>query len=449
MIQKRRIYVYLRRILNLKNYIDIEQSIESVRKNIEFAGPNVWILFLACLIASVGLNVNSIPVIIGAMLVSPLMGPITGVGLALGINDSELLRKSLKNLLVMVIISLIASFTYFLLTPLRMESPTELLARTNPTIYDVFIALFGGLAGIIEVCRKEKGTVISGVAIATALMPPLCTAGYGLASGNMIYFLGAIYLFFINSVFIAMASYLMVRYLKFPLAKFNDPVKEKKVKRRISLFTLILIIPSIYSAFVTVKENNFNQKAKAFVAENKYMDRSYIYEYHIDHHKSPSELKLMIGGEKLSDNDLKRLFLSMEKFNIDKKQLVIEQNTAMLQSGMNENMMMQEFLNRTEREAKEKDDKLKALEDKLSEIQALEIPYDQISREITAQFAGIENISISRGQSKDIKSGTLSGEVVVVLDCSREMPKEEMEKMNRWLEIRIGSPVRIIQNQNR
>ena len=168
---------------NLAGYIDTEAAEKSIRGNIYFRGPNAWILAIATIIASVGLNVNSIPVVIGAMLISPLMGPIFGLGLGLGVNDMALMKSSGKHFLVMVSISLAASFIYFLITPLSLSNPTELLARTNPTIYDVLIALFGGFAGILEQCRKEKGTVFSGVAIATALMPPLCTAGFGLAIG--------------------------------------------------------------------------------------------------------------------------------------------------------------------------------------------------------------------------------------------------------------------------
>ncbi|MDD2294112.1 MAG: DUF389 domain-containing protein, partial [Bacteroidales bacterium] len=193
-------------IVNVSNYIDIENASDSIKKNIEFRGPNFWVLTFAIIIASVGLNVNSIPVIIGAMLISPLMGPIIGLGLGLGTNDTTLLKHSLSNLGIMVLISIAASSLYFLLSPLEMENPTELLARTNPTIYDVMIALFGGFAGIFEISRKDKGTVFSGVAIATALMPPLCTIGYGIAILNVQYIFGALYLFFINSVFIALAT---------------------------------------------------------------------------------------------------------------------------------------------------------------------------------------------------------------------------------------------------
>ena len=184
---------------NLTGYIDTESAEKAIRNNIYFRGPNVWILAVATIIASVGLNVNSIPVVIGAMLISPLMGPIFGLGLGLGVNDMQLMKEAGKNLLLMVCISLTAAMAYFLITPLSLSNPTELLARTNPTFYDVLIALFGGFAGILEQSRKEKGTVFSGVAIATALMPPLCTAGFGIASGSLTYFFFRFFTFSITT----------------------------------------------------------------------------------------------------------------------------------------------------------------------------------------------------------------------------------------------------------
>ena len=202
----RRVLTTFRDITRLTDDLDLEGATANITRNISFKGPNVYILVTAIVIASVGLNVNSIPVIIGAMLISPLMGPIIGVGYSMGINDMQTLRKAAKNLLIMVSISVVVSLIYFLITPLSLSNPTELLARTRPTIFDVMIALFGGFAGIFEQCRKEKGTVFSGVAIATALMPPLCTAGYGLATGNFTSFLGALYLFCINCLFITMAT---------------------------------------------------------------------------------------------------------------------------------------------------------------------------------------------------------------------------------------------------
>ena len=248
--------------LNLNEYIDIVSAEKSIRGNIYFRGPNAWILAIATIIASVGLNVNSIPVIIGAMLISPLMGPIFGVGLGLGTNDMELVKASVRNLLVMISISLVASFLYFLLTPLSLNDPSELLARTNPTIYDVLIALFGGFAGILEQCRKEKGTVFAGVAIATALMPPLCTAGFGLASGNFAYFIGAAYLFVINCIFIMLATYISVKYLKFREVDFTDEFIQQKTRRISTILIVLFIVPSIWSAVTFIKRNNFEGNAK-------------------------------------------------------------------------------------------------------------------------------------------------------------------------------------------
>ena len=248
----KRTYQKIRDISNLHDDTNIEATIASITKDIEFKGANVWILFLAVIVASVGLNVNSTAVIIGAMLISPLMGPINGVGLAIGIDDNMLLHTSLRNLLIMVVISLTASTTYFIVSPLS-DAQSELLARTTPTIFDVLIAFFGGMAGIVAASRKEgKITIISGVAIATALMPPLCTAGYGLATGQFSYFFGAFYLFFINSFFIALATFIVVRYLHFPVKEIVDPVKRRVQRRNITIFSVLMIVPSVYMAWNVV-----------------------------------------------------------------------------------------------------------------------------------------------------------------------------------------------------
>ena len=260
---------YIGQTLNLNGHIDVVAAERSIRGSINFRGPNAWILAVAIIIASVGLNVNSIPVVIGAMLISPLMGPIFGLGLGLGVSDIELMKSSGKNLLVMVFISLVVSFLYFLITPLSLCNPTELLARTTPTFYDVLIALFGGFAGILEQCRKEKGTVFSGVAIATALMPPLCTAGFGLASGNFSYFIGAIYLFVINCMFIMLATYAGVKYFKFRQTEYQDEAMGTKTKRITSFIILIFIIPSIWSAVMLIRRNNFEVNATAFAEHSK------------------------------------------------------------------------------------------------------------------------------------------------------------------------------------
>ena len=300
---------------------------EDVLSNISFKGASLWILACAILIASIGLNVNSTAVIIGAMLISPLMGPIFGLGLGMGIRDMELMKDSAKNLLIMVIISLIASILYFLITPLKLNNPTELLARTNPTIYDVLIALFGGFAGIFEQCRKEKGTVFAGVAIATALMPPLCTAGFGIASGNLHYFVGALYLFCINSIFIALATYFTVRYLKFREKEFEDKKKGVRTQRLITLIIILFIVPSILSAITMVRQTNFEQRAIAFVEANRTLGKSIIYNHNINH-TDGSKVEILFTGERLSDVDRQNLYESAKTFNLDEDQIVINEHTT-------------------------------------------------------------------------------------------------------------------------
>ena len=271
----------IKSIIYMNDEVDTLGAVEKIRSNIWFRGPNVWILAFSIVIASVGLNVNSTAVIIGAMLVSPLMGPIIGIGLALGTNDIPLLKNALKNLLVMVLISLVASCLYFLVSPLELVNPTELEARTRPTIYDVLIALFGGLAGILEISRKEKGTVLSGVAIATALMPPLCTAGYGLANGNWSFFSGASFLFLINCVFIIIATYVMVKYFHFPQAEFANDVIRKRTRTLISCIIIIVLVPSILSAISVVGDNNFERNVQQFINSSKFVGKAYIYDYKV------------------------------------------------------------------------------------------------------------------------------------------------------------------------
>ena len=244
-----------------------DEVVASVSKGVEFRGVNLWVLIFATMIASLGLNVNSAAVIIGAMLISPIMGPIMGVGLALGINDFELLKKSLRNLALMFIVAIITSTVYFFISPLSSNS-SELLARTVPTTYDVLIALFGGLAGIVAQTRQDRtSTVIPGVAIATALIPPLCTAGFGLATGQFRFFIGAFYLFFINSVFIALATYAMVRFLQYEKKVFIDKVRERTVKRLMMVITLVTFIPSVVIGFHMVRVSLFEAVADKYVSQ--------------------------------------------------------------------------------------------------------------------------------------------------------------------------------------
>ena len=255
----------------LKEYLDLRKdkdnelaTVDSIRKGVEFKGANLWILIFAIFMASLGLNVNSTAVIIGAMLISPLMGPIMGVGLSVGLNDFELMKRSLKSFLITTLFSVTTATVFFLVSPVA-EGQSELLARTSPTIYDVFIALMGGLAGVVALSTKEKGNVIPGVAIATALMPPLCTAGYGLATGNLIYFLGAFYLYFINSVFISLATFIGVRVMHFQRKEFVDKNREKKVRKYIVLIAVLTMCPAVYLTVGIIQDTFFESAANRFV----------------------------------------------------------------------------------------------------------------------------------------------------------------------------------------
>ena len=266
---------------------------DTVEKGIYFKGTNLWILIFAILIACVGLNVNSTAVIIGAMLISPLMGPILGMGYSLATYDFALLRKSLTNFGFAVLAGLSASTLYFLITPIS-EAHSELLARTSPNIYDVIIALVGGLAGIVAISSRQKGNVIPGVAIATALMPPLCTAGYGLANGAWTYFFGAFYLFTINTVFIALATLITARFLKFPIWHSAEEGLRKSANRWVSIIVTVTMVPSIYFGYTLVRQERFTQEANAYIRNDTYIEGDYLLKSEVDAAKK--SIRLIYGG---------------------------------------------------------------------------------------------------------------------------------------------------------
>lgn len=319
---------FLHRLFWKRNDFDTADAAERIKKGIWFRGPNVWILVCAIVIASVGLNVNSTAVIIGAMLISPVMGPILGIGLSVGTNDVQLLKLSFKNLATMVLISLLASCIYFLVSPLYLADPTELEARTSPTIYDVLIAFFGGTAGILENSRKERGTVLSGVAIATALMPPLCTAGFGLAHLDMHYFLGAMYLFLINTVFIATATYLGVKLLHFQDA--GDILDHRIMRMRKKLITsvfIIILVPSFITAYGLIRDNNFTSNVRAFIAENRVIGKTYIYDYTI-FKDGGNKVAVHLAGEPLKEEQMTALLESAARHHIKPERMVLQDSAV-------------------------------------------------------------------------------------------------------------------------
>ncbi|MBQ5985394.1 MAG: DUF389 domain-containing protein [Bacteroidales bacterium] len=360
---------YLRRLADLREHVDTEAAARQIQNGIWFKGPNVWILAFSILIASVGLNVNSTAVIIGAMLVSPLMGPIIGIGLSLGTDDMELLKNAAKNLLVMVVISLLVSSLYFLISPLRQNNPTELLARTSPTIYDVLIAFFGGCAGIIENARKEKGTVLSGVAIATALMPPLCTAGFGLAHLNFHHFFGAMYLFLINGIFITIATYIFVRSLHFKKHSEGDFVEDARRKNIISALLVAFIVPSIISAAVMIRDNNFEQQVDTFVRENRFVGKTYIYDYKIEKGRG-RKVDLRIAGRPMSPAETRKFLDLAKSYGIKDTQIkMVEHSIGLTRDDLD--AFASSLYNRLSQMIANRDTAIAGLHTQLDSLQAL------------------------------------------------------------------------------
>ena len=415
---------------------DEMETIEYVKKNVEFRGANLWILIFAILVASVGLNVNSTAVIIGAMLISPLMGPIMGIGMAAGINDFELLQKSFKNLGIAVIISIMTSTLYFSFTPLS-DAESELLARTEPTIWDVLIALFGGLAGIVAGSRKEKSNAIPGVAIATALMPPLCTAGYGIATWNLYYFLGAFYLFFINSVFISLSTYLIVRFMRFPKKEFMDSKREKTVRNYITLFTLLTVVPSIYLAYNIVKRTIWEKTASSFVNTEFEFPRSQMISSKLSYHPDSSVIEIALVGERISDEELAILQKKTASFNLSNTYLSIKQSGD---SGMDLNVLRSDVLKdlyeRNETLIKNKDEKILFLEREISQYVETNNMTLDLAREAKVNHIMLESFSVSRSVIANLKEDRQDTVLMAFATFSQVPPKGETDRLRNWLKVR-------------
>lgn len=431
----------LRSIGYLADQVDTVEAAARIKSNIWFRGPNVWILAFSIIIASVGLNVNSTAVIIGAMLISPLMGPIIGVGLALGTNDTETLRLSAVNLLVMVAISLLASSLYFLISPLELANPTELAARTHPTIYDVLIAFFGGLAGILENARKERGTVLSGVAIATALMPPLCTAGYGLANGNWQYFLGASFLFLINGIFIILATYLMVRVLGFRKVEFTDSKMAVRRKIVIWVVTLAIIVPSVLSAIQVVRENNFERNLKAFIADSKSFGRGYVYNYEID----GLTAELYLVGDGMNDDDTEELLAAAERHGIQRDQLSIKEHSFGSAREASERII-RSLNEKAESDIARKDAEIKLLERQIETLRGEDIPYAQVAREVKYQFPAVRDLTIARGAAVSTDSLRVRPCTQVLATTASALRRSEVTELENWLRIRLADTTVVVNN---
>ena len=429
---------YLRDTANINEQVDVAAAATNIRGNIFFRGPNVWILAFSIIIASVGLNINSTAVIIGAMLISPVMGPIMGMGLGLGVNDTRLLGDSFRNLLIMVLISLIASSLFFLISPLNLANPTELAARTSPSIFDVLIALFGGFAGILEQARKEKGTVMSGVAIATALMPPLCTAGFGLAKGNWHFFAGAMYLFTINAIFIMFATYLACKYLHFQQKSFADEHSARRTRTLITAVVLMVTIPSIWSAFIMIRNNNFTTNAQNFVSENRMYSRAYIYDYKINSGRDRS-VTLYLSGDALNDQEKLDLVELAGKYGIKANELKIKEN-AYASEDSESKKLVEGIYERMDRQLEAKENEILALQSVVDSLNGKRIPYEQITAETIAQYPQVTGLHLSRGATVEADSTRTDG-ILAIVYCDGNLSPENKVRLENWLRVRLGGDV--------
>ena len=432
---------YLKDHVNMSGDIDHGNASLSIRSNIAFKGPNVFILVCAIVIASVGLNVNSIPVIIGAMLISPVMGPIQGFGFGLGIQDNRLVRFSLENYGIMVAISIVASTLFFILSPLTLENPSELLARTNHTIYDVLIALFGGVAGMLETSRKERGTVIAGVAIATALMPPLCTIGYGISILNWTYIIGALYLFLINSIFIALAAFLTTRYLGFPVVNETemDGIRQRLSRHAFALILVIMIVPSIFSAIRMVQQNNFSIHAEKVVARNKSIGKGFIYDYKTNTSVKPHTLDVYLAGETPSSEFRERFYRDAEEYGITRNQITFHEDATMNRDILSESDLIKGIYEHNARQVQELNDSIEKLEDRLRLYTSREMPVTDISKELFAQYPDITGLSLTKGPTVSNSGAEVTEQVVAVITAKETLDREMVSRLERWLKARLGT----------
>ncbi|MBK7529042.1 MAG: TIGR00341 family protein [Sphingobacteriales bacterium] len=398
-----------------------ESVLENIKQSISFRGSNLWILACAIVIASVGLNVNSTAVVIGAMLISPLMGPIVGAGFALAVFDFELLKRCGKNLLIATIVSLVVSAIYFFISPFKDAQP-ELLARISPTIYDVLIAFFGGLVGVIALTRVEKGNPIPGVAIATALMPPLCTAGYGLAMGNYSYFFGAFYLYSINCFFICIATYFIVRYLKYTPVQFKNIRFEKQIRYGISFLLLLMIVPSFYLAYNLLKEKQFNDNVSKFI-ENEFTANGYTIIFkEIKYNTSPKKIELAFLSKRFSNEEEKQLNHRLNQYQIFNTSLIFKQGTQDLKK---------EILNELGTQNKALSEKDIIINNLQNEIKEFKFDDTETYKEIGILFPEAKNVSIGKfllfPNSDSAKIET------VVLFHHQEKEEIDTLKLKKWL----------------
>ncbi len=429
----------------------------TIRANTRVSGTNMWVLMFAIAVASIGLNVNSTAVVIGAMLISPLMGPIVGMGYGLAVGDTALIRQAVRNIMVFVAISLVTATLYFLLTPLK-EAQSELLARTQPTLWDVLIAFFGGSAGIVALTRKEGGNAIPGVAIATALMPPLCTAGYGLAHGNWQYFFGASYLFAINCVFIAFSTLLFSKLLKLPRRGLVTESKRRLQSIMITVVVLAVMIPSGYMASGLVRQELFNTKANAAITAAQQQESFFVLRKVLNYKEN--KVGLIVNGTGNAEKIIALLEKSLNASGVK------EPEVNVVYAG-GDGAKIEELLASRNNSAQQQNElkEQQAYIDTVLAGKTAGADDAAVLKELKAQYPEAEKIVVGRGlvwekahtapvseqpeSSKNTKSETGEHDdiVVVSLEFKEPLPAKDRERLQAWLNQRYeGKVVRMFVN---
>ena len=422
------------------------ETISQISSGVRFHGSNLWVLIFAIFIASLGLNLNSTAVIIGAMLISPLMGPIIGMGLAVGINDFELLKRSIKNYLVATVISVITATIYFVITPLN-EAQSELLARTSPSLYDVLVAIFGGAAGILAIGTKAKGNVIPGVAIATALMPPLCTAGYGLAVVDFSFFFGAFYLYFINTVFIALSTFVGVRMLRFKPKTFADTQRLKKVKKYIIVIAITTMLPAIYMTIQIIRMSMRDSNTQQFIKNELTFKGTQLLSFSRNDDKKT--ISVVAIGKSIEKNAIDKANLKLENYHLSGYRLNVIQgyqsDSLLLLEGQT---MPQASKAIQQQQLIEQTAQLNTMSKQLQEYTAYENLGKEISQEVKAVCPKVRRISLSQVLEASTDTSTTLRYTIAVAGCNNPLTDAERTQLQRWLKARSkADSLRLITTQ--
>lgn len=448
---------FFRDLLDFREDTDRDATIAVIKGDISFKGATAWILVCSIFVASIGLNANSTAVVIGAMLISPLMGPILGVGLSIAINDIDTLRRSLVNLAIMISLSLLTAFLFFWLFPLS-EDTSELLGRVRPDIRDVLIAFFGGLALIIA--RTKRGTIASvifGVAIATALMPPLCTAGYGLAKGNFIYFGGAMYLFTINTIFIALATFIVLKLLRFPMLKYANSKKRQFVSRMATLLAIVVMVPAVWTFLNVLKESNFNRDAGSFVKNEldalphaEYLRNNASYTFSSD---AESRIELnTFGLDVIPESTIALLQNRMNDYSaLENTRLIINQNRS---KNLDNIKYMEELRTRDSLDLLSQTQKIAFLENKVQQLSKLEknyVAFDELLRDVEINYESIEELSYANVINSNFKKiDTLSVFTIKWNDsvATKDIKVKDRSRLEKWLKMRLDLDTLVVQGVN-